>query len=257
MLGSEDLKTIYNNWIVKKFAYKDINSGVIRIDTPFFDRHNDSLILYALIDSNNNIVLTDGGYVLDDLESSGVDIIASPKKTELLKKHLNSYGVNLKDSDLSIKTNVKDFPHHKHRLLQAMLFTNDMFMLGKKTVKGIFFEDVAKFLEKNNIRAFQNANFVGNSGMTHKFEFSIPGIKNIPDKLIKTLNVPNNEMYAKALTADVKNTAEVFNRPSKFYAFINDQEKEITPDILHLLEYDNIKVIPFSKKKEIIAELAQ
>ncbi|EDO0211649.1 DUF1828 domain-containing protein, partial [Listeria monocytogenes] len=70
MLGSEDLKTIYNNWIVKKFAYKDINSGVIRIDTPFFDRHNDSLILYALIDSNNNIVLTDGGYVLDDLESS-------------------------------------------------------------------------------------------------------------------------------------------------------------------------------------------
>ncbi|EAC7341928.1 DUF1828 domain-containing protein, partial [Listeria monocytogenes] len=74
----------------------------------------------------------DGGYVLDDLESSGVDIIASPKKTELLKKHLNSYGVNLKDSDLSIKTNVKDFPHHKHRLLQAMLFTNDMFMLRKK-----------------------------------------------------------------------------------------------------------------------------
>ncbi|WP_346401361.1 DUF1829 domain-containing protein, partial [Listeria monocytogenes] len=67
------------------------------------------------------------------------------------------------------------------------------------------------FLEKNNIRAFQNANFVGNSGMTHKFEFSIPGIKNIPDKLIKTLNVPNNEMYAKALTADVKNTAEVLN----------------------------------------------
>lgn len=259
MIESSNLKKIYNDWVSEKFSYKNLETGFIRIDTPFFDRHNDSLILYAQVKDKENIILTDGGYVIDDLEASGIYVLKSPQRKNLLTRQLLSYGVsiNLEDNSLSLNTNLSNFPNDKHRLLQAMLFTNDMFMLGKKQTSNVFFEDIANFLENNNIRASQNVSYVGLSGMSHKFEFSIPGIRDIPDKLIKTLNVPNNEMYAKALTADVHNTSEIVSRPTTFYTFINDAEKEVRPDIVSLLKHERIKVIPFSKRQEFIDELAQ
>lgn len=258
MIKSENLKEIYNDWASKEFSYKDIESSLIRIDTPFFDRHNDSLILYAQINRDESITLTDGGYVIDDLESDGVFILRSKQRRSLLSRQLLSYGVSLngESNELFIKTNLTNFPNDKHRLLQAMLFTNDMFMLGKKQTSNVFFEDIANFLEENNIRSFQNVSFVGISGMSHKFEFSIPGIREIPDRLIKTLNVPNNEMYAKALTADVHNTQEILSRPTTFYTFINDSEKEIKTDIISLLEHEQIKVVPYSERNRFIQELA-
>lgn len=258
MIKSEKLKEIYNDWISKEFNYSDIESSLIRIDTPFFDRHNDSLILYAQSNNDDSIILTDGGYVIDDLEASGIFILRSSQRRDLLSKQLRSYGVslNVDTNELFLKTNLKNFPNNKHRLLQAMLFTNDMFMLGKKQTSNVFFEDIANFLEENDIRAFQNVSFIGLSGMSHKFEFSIPGIREIPDRLIKTLNVPNNEMYAKALTADVHNTIEIISRPTTFYTFVNDSEKEIKSDIISLLERENIKVVPFSERTNFIKELA-
>lgn len=258
MIKSENLKKVYNDWVSTEFNYKDVEANLIRIDTPFFDRHNDSLILYAQINADDSITLTDGGYVIDDLSANGVFLLRSPQRKEVLTRQLLSYGVSLNSetSELYLKSNLDNFPNNKHRLLQAMLFTNDMFMLNKKQSSKVFLEDVANFLEKNNIRAFQNASFIGASGMSHKFEFSIPGIREIPDRLIKTLNVPNNDMYAKALTADVNNTLEVLSRPTTFYTFINDSEKEIKTDVASLLEHEDIKIIPFSEKEKFIKELA-
>jgi len=258
MLKSENLKKVYNNWVSTEFEYQDIESNLIRIDTPFFDRHNDSLILYAQINGDESITLTDGGYVIDDLMSSGIFLLRSPQRKEVLIRQLLSYGVSLntETNELYLKSSLNDFPNNKHRLLQAMLFTNDMFMLSKKQSSKVFFEDIANFLEENNIRAFQNVSFIGTSGMSHKFEFSIPGIRDIPDRLIKTLNVPNNDMYAKALTADVHNTFEVLSRPTTFYTFINDSEKEIKSDVASLLEHEHIIIIPFSEKEKFIKELA-
>lgn len=258
MITGDELKKIYNDCIMQKFDYKNINSDVIRIDTPFFDRHNDSVIIYAILDNNNSITLTDGGYVLDDLESNGIHILRSEKRRKILLTQLKAYGVILsQNNQLQIVTNQSNYANDKHRILQAMLFTNDMFMLDNKTTSSVFFEDVASFLENNNIRAFHNVSFVGASGMNHKFEFSIPGIREIPDRLIKILNSPNNEMYAKALTADVRNTSDVVTRPTVFYTFINDIEKEIKPDVLGLLQYEDINVVPFSRREEFIAELVK
>lgn len=260
MNTSENLKEMYNQWVMKEFDYNEINKNVIRIDTPFFDRRNDSLILYAIVNNDNKtLVLTDGGYIIDDLESSGVYINKSTKRKALLKSQLLSYGVSLdkEDNSLFIKSTYDQFPVNKQRLIQAMLFTNDMFLTSKKNNNSVFFEDVSHFLEENNIRAMHNISITGESGMIHKFEFSISGIRDIPDKLIKTLNIPNNELYAKALTADVKNASEVVSRPTKFYAFVNDQEKPLKNSIVSLLSLDDISIIPFSKREKFIKELAK
>lgn len=50
--------------------------------------------------------------------------------------------------------------------MQAILFTNDMFMLARNNTGSIFVEDVGEFLTANNIRATANVAFYSNSGMT-------------------------------------------------------------------------------------------
>lgn len=258
MLTANKLAKIYQEWIKQEVVFNNIESNVVRIDTPFFDRHNDSIIIYAVNNLDNSITLTDGAYTIDDLEVDGVNLMRSPAKLRILSEQLNLYGVKLATDDMSlfVKTNLEDFPSAKHRLVQAMLFTNDMFLSSYKHSKNFFLEDVAQFLEENDIRAMRNAQFTGSTGMIHKYEFSISGIRDIPDKLIKVLNSPTNDIYAKALTTDVKYTNDVVTRPTTFYAIVNDSEKKIRPSIKSLLEEENIKVINFSEKSEYIPELS-
>lgn len=260
MLLAKDLSAVYIKWLTENIEFNNLAENVVRIDTPFYDRHNDSLILYAKKDHHKGpLILTDGGYTLDDLESDGIYINRSKHKKEVLNESLHSYGVKLHadTNELYIHSSKNVFPQDKHKLLQAMLFVNDMFLTSKKHVKNFFIEDVSNYLEENDIRALPNASYVGSSGMSHKFEFSIPGIKDIPDKLIKVLSSPKNSTYAKALVTDVEQTRNALRRPTIFYTFINDKESEIDESTIALLEQADIKTIPFNKRKDFTEELAQ
>src|SRR5450756_1503816 len=57
------------------------------ITVPFLDRHNDHLQLYVKR-SNGDVVFTDDGYTVADLEQSGCSL-ASPKRRGLLDVTLN------------------------------------------------------------------------------------------------------------------------------------------------------------------------
>lgn len=118
---------------------------------------------------------------------------------------------------------MEEFAQDKHRLLQAMLFTNDLFLTENKRTKSLFLEDVENYFEAHDIRALEGASFIGSTGLTHKFEFSIPGSskRKIPDKLIKVISSPRNEMYAKVLAMDVKYTRDVVKPNTEFYTLNN------------------------------------
>jgi hypothetical protein len=45
---STELKKSYIDWINKRLDYKDLKEGAIEITTPFLDRHNDMLQIYAV-----------------------------------------------------------------------------------------------------------------------------------------------------------------------------------------------------------------
>lgn len=260
MLSAKELASTYIQWLTENIEFNDIEENVVRIDTPFYDRHNDSLILYAMKRTPSGpLVLTDSGYTLDDLEADGIFINRSKRKKAVLFESLNSYGIKLHEdtNELYINTSKSDFPQDKHRLLQAMLFVNDMFLTSKPNAKSFFLEDVEEYLVQNNIRAMKGASFVGSSGMIHKFEFSIAGIKDIPDKLIKILSSPKNSTYAKALVTDVEQTRSAIKRPTVFYTFINDTEIELEESTINLLEQADIVTIPFKMREEFTAELSK
>ena len=101
--------------------------GTVEITTPFLDRHNDYLQIYAKYE-NGGYVLSDDGCILDDLALSGCNI-DSPEKQALLKMTLQGFGVRLneKTKALEIEASKDNFAHRKHDILQAMLAVGNIF----------------------------------------------------------------------------------------------------------------------------------
>jgi len=126
----EEIKRLmdqYVAWLQSKTVLRQVDDWV-EITTPYLDRHNDYLQIYAR-KQNGNYILTDDGYILDELGLSGCRL-ESPKRATLLQMTLNGFGVKLKDGALMVMASKDDFPMRKHNLVQAMLAVNDLFYLA-------------------------------------------------------------------------------------------------------------------------------
>src|ERR1035437_9991281 len=130
------------------------------------------------------------GYTLQDLEQSGCRL-DSPKRQELLRVTLNGFGVQKHDDSLEIRATEENFPLKKHSLLQAMLGVNDLFYLASPHTASLFYEDVASWMNANEIRFVEQARFTGKSGYDHMFEFVIPRSKRSPERIVRPINRPD------------------------------------------------------------------
>src|SRR6266550_3796540 len=118
---TEDVQSLldqYWTWLRDKTTLRQMKEWV-EITTPYLDRHNDHLQIYVKR-QNGTLVLTDDGYVLDDLEQSGCRI-DSAKRQALLKMTLNGFGIQLNDRALQVHASHDNFALRKHNLVQAML----------------------------------------------------------------------------------------------------------------------------------------
>lgn len=262
MLNAKDLNKEYLNWVKKSYEYNQLENGAIRIDSPFLDNFSDEIVMYAVPLKNGKLKLTDDGWTLENLDEIGVSISRSPNRKKILESQVTSYGINVIDGELCTEVPVEDFPTAKHRLLQAIIFVNDMFMMVPKTTSKVFFDDVADFFVKHNIRTTKKISYIGKSGLTHRYDFSIAGLgEKIPLRLIKTLAVPTNPLFAKSIVTDVMQTKPVIEDYVEFYVFLNNLNKndkviEINPDILNLFKDSSIKPIMYSDRDEYISELS-
>lgn len=257
MISLKNIENAINEFNRTTINLSSINTNVIRIDTPFYNRHSDSIIIYASDIKNSHVKISDAGYTLDDLEADGIFLNRSKNKMDIMLRQLKSFAVNLdtETNELYIETAMSDYAVNQNLLVQAILFVNDMFLLSNKRVTSIFLSEVSGFLEENDIRAITNRNIIGTSGMVHHFDFSIPGFKNIPERLIKIMNSPNNEFYAKAIAMDMRQSKESIPNAT-FYTFINDENK-VDDKVINLFESENIKPVLFSEKDKCISELAE
>ena len=122
----------YFKWLKDNTSTKLINDTWSEITTPYLDRHNDCLQIYAKKE-NNNIILTDDGYIINDLISSGC-ALDSQRRKEILNTTIKGFGVSLDDNQIIVKTTIDNFPQKKHDLIQAMLAVNDLFYLSKPQI---------------------------------------------------------------------------------------------------------------------------
>ena len=112
----------YWTWLKDRTSLRELDDW-IEITTPYLDRHNDCLQIYVRKHADG-YVLTDDGYVLDDLEQSGCDI-ENPRCRALIETMLSRFGVGLNDRALEVEASAASFAVRKHNLLRAMLAVED------------------------------------------------------------------------------------------------------------------------------------
>ena len=247
----ESLLGQYAAWLKDQTTLHQINDWV-EITTPYLDRHNDYLQIYAKR-TNGGYLLTDDGYVLQDLELSGCKL-DTPRRQTLLQMTLRGFGVQLRQGALEVYATATDFALHKHNLLQAMLAVNDLFYLAMPMVANLFYEDVTVWLDLHEVRYTPGVKFTGKSGYDHYFDFVIPKSRHQPERVIQVLNRPSRDT-AQALAFAWLDTREVRPLDARAYAFLNDSEHAVAPGTIEALKNYDVSPILWSKREEVREEL--
>ncbi|MGH3787074.1 MAG: DUF1828 domain-containing protein [Pseudonocardiaceae bacterium] len=252
---AELLVRSYLSWIKNDVTANLLEDAVTELTTPFVDRHNDHLQVYAERRSPDMFLLSDDGYTLCELKSSGVETRGS-RRAEIIKDLLAGHGVRLEGRELQTDATTANLGQRIHNLVQAMLSVDDMFVLAQSPVQSIFIEEVAQFLYDRNIRAIKAAKFAGRSGLDHLISFVIPRSRVAPERFVQVLNTPRRDQVGNWLFA-VNDTRSA--RPvgaTDYYAIVNDARKKVPADILNALEAYEVKARLWSRRDEIAEELA-
>jgi len=248
----QELLDRYNAWLKESNNLREIGEWV-EITTPYLDRHNDQLQIYAKR-SNGHFVLSDDGYTIRDLESSGCTLV-TPKRQELLKMTLNGFGVKQAHDELQVTATSENFPLRKHSLIQAMLAVNDMFYLAEPVIKSLFYEDVVAWLDESDVRYTPKVKFTGVSGYDHLFDFVIPKSKRAPERILRAINRPRRDS-AEAFLHAWTDTQQVRPTDSLAFALLNDIGRPVPDDVPEAFAAYNVKPILWSQRDSVREELA-
>jgi hypothetical protein len=242
----------YWSWLRDKTRLREMGNH-IEITTPYLDRHNDRLQIYATR-ANGHFALTDDGYIINDLQSSGCEL-KTKKRRALLETTLNGFGVHLNGDALVVETTPENFARKKHSLVQAMLAVNDLFYVSAATVANLFWEDVSNWLIFRDIRFTPRVKFTGKSGYDHLFDFVIPASRSAPERILQAINRPSRDS-AQAAAFGWIDTKEVRAASSKAYAMLNDSEHAPSAAVLDALRNYGVEPIRWSEREGAVEELA-
>ena len=253
VLEIEKLLNDYRVWLKDKTTLRELNGSWVEITTPYLDRHNDALQIYARAE-NGGYILTDDSYTVHDLEASGCNLHTG-KRQDLLKMTLNGFGVKLHDEALEVRATAESFPLRKHSLIQAMLAVNDLFYLAKPVVESLFFEDVVAWLDANEIRYTPKVKFTGISGYDQLFDFVIPKSRKQPERILQAITRPARET-AQSFIYAWADTQKVRSPESKAYTVLNDIEQATPGGVIDALRNYRIRPVLWSARAEVVTELA-
>ncbi len=241
------------DWLKDKTVIEQVNDQWCEITTPYLDRHNDCLQIYARKE-NGGYLLTDDGYIINDLISSGCQL-NSPRRKELLDTTLAGFGVKVDQEQLVIHATKDNFPLRKHNIIQAMLSVNDLFYTASPVITSLFFEDVMHWLDLTEIRYTPKVKFSGKSGFDYMFDFVIPKSRQQPERILQTINNPRKDSV-EALLYKWIDTRETRSPESKLYSFLNDANTEVSSNVIEAFRnYDAVPVL-WSERETAHDELA-
>ena len=246
-----DFVTSYLAWLISQFSYRE-TGRYTEITTPFLDRHNDQIQIYAL-QTTEGWSHTDAGETLSDLEMSGVRF-ESPTRRARLQEVLQGFGVTLRDGELTVSTDTQSQPQQMNNLIQAVLAVNDLFCLAQPSVYQFFTEDVSQWLDKKAIRFSPQVSFSGKSTFSHHYDFLIPKSKQSPERLLKVMNTPSRD-YAKQFAFSWIDTRETRPAASECFVLLNDAEG-IPAGVLTSLEQYDMVPVPWGEREQFTERLA-
>ncbi|MBI5747738.1 MAG: DUF1828 domain-containing protein [Nitrospinae bacterium] len=226
----------YYRFLRQKTVITELPSSEwIEISTPFTDVFNDTIEIYAK-KSNGTIILSDDGRTLKNLELSGVEISRSQNRREIFERILLNYGVQLENKELIAEATETTFPQKKLNLLAAISEANDLYVIAKHTVAGLFREDVKAYLDEQELVYTPYFISKGSTGLEFTFDFQIAYRKT--ELLIKAFNTINklNLPYFLFAWDDVKQVREKQTEKKVIgLAVINNEDREVKDEYLEAL----------------------
>ncbi|MBO4350703.1 MAG: DUF1828 domain-containing protein [Proteobacteria bacterium] len=236
----------YYSWLHENASVKKAKEDWFEIETPMLDRHNDFLSIY-IRKLESEIELTDGGYILNDLDISGFDVSTS-KRRDLIRQIVAGFGVKVENGEIKTSATVSDFNIKKHMLIQAMLSINDLFYLSSPQSISIFIDEVFNWFNQNHIRMVENCQFVGKSGFTHHFDCVIPKSTEQSERIIDIINIPNKQNIQNTIFKWL-DTKDIRHRDTTLCAVLNDVNIKKSSVVEPLSSY-GIKTVSWSKINE-------
>ncbi|MXZ18650.1 MAG: DUF1828 domain-containing protein [Rhodothermaceae bacterium] len=173
----QSLQNRYWDWVRGQRLIQDLG-GIYEITTPYLDRFNDCVQIYARMLEADKILITDGGGTLEDLALLGHSL-SSDKWTDVIREILNGFNVSMdaKDRSLYAECSIEDFPVTAHNVIQTVLAIIDLGYMStslKVTRQAPFRNRVKReFAFFENWEIADNPRFTGRSGVPRKFNFMV------------------------------------------------------------------------------------
>lgn len=242
----------YLSWLRAGLSTSTLN-GACELTTPFLDRHNDHLQIYAQW-SGDRIVLSDDGYIIADLEASGMEF-NTPKRDQSLTSVLNGFGVRLDNARrIMVDAVPSNLGQRMHSLLQAMIAVNDTFVLAQPRVASFFWEDVRDYLAQNEIRFSPRIKLSGRSGYDHAIDFLVPASPTHPERLVQAINNPSKNTIGNYLFT-LSDTVEARGDGSIAVAVLNDETQSVSGDVVEALDAYSVVPVLWSEKGKHVGML--
>lgn len=245
----------YVDWLRRGLSVEQIGDAC-ELTTPFLDRHNDHLQVYA-VRKNGNIELSDDGYTLADLKTGGLELTSQRRKS-LLQSILGGLGVQTDGISIKVEASPENLGKRMHSLVQAMLAINDMFMIAQPRVATFFFEDVRDYLDRHQVRYSERVKLAGKSGFDHAIDFLIPPSPKRPERIVQAISAPKKEnIFAYLWSLEDTRRARASERQEpEAYAFLNDQEQAVGGDLIEALQAYQVTPAPWSDREKYAEPLS-
>lgn len=242
----------YIGWFRDNTMLREVDEWV-EITTPFLDRHNDCVQIYAKA-SDEGFVLTDHGYTIDDLEFCGIKL-KGDTRLDLLNVTLNGFGVRRIGNALQVKATFEDFALQKQNLLQAMLAVNDLYYTSRSNVASAFADDVALWLKESDIGFTRDVEFSGKSGLRVTYDFVIP--KNGVRSTLAIWSIGNPSLQsAKKTVFDWGDTKDARDEKYVPYVVLDDVNGRVSDNTKRVFVNYGINLVYWSGRRAALEELA-
>lgn len=239
----------YLKWLKTNYSTSQISDGIFRITTPFLDNMNDMIEIY-LDNSNNNLILSDGGNTINEFSLNGIEITEHKKK--ILNNITKKFGIYLSDDlELYIPTDEDKIFLKKHLLIQCILnIYNFISFSNTNNIVSLFNDEVKTFFDNKNISFIADIEIRGKSSLPNHYDFAIPHTSTKKERYIKVFNKFDLQQARNTIFSWL-DTSEERKNDSELITIINDVNKFTSDSIQALKEYE-IKPLLWSQKEECI-----
>ena len=241
----------YTSWLNSKISVAKYGE-TYELTTPFLDRFNDYLQIYVTPEKDGDLTLTDGGYIIDNLQASGVMLKQGGKKMNRINQIIKNYGLSIEDYCIKTVSKESQFPQKKHAMVQAMLAIDELYETEPRAEKDFFAADVKSYLDNNSIYYSDGVAFEGKSGSTATYDLLFQRNKNHPERLCNIVS-RMTESSRNMMIFNWMDISPIRKPDSMLIVILNDIVREVEEKDINALESYNITPARFSEPEKLLA----